>query len=82
MLLQDVQALGYAVITNMRGRAGNKAVHLAGISAAERTRERRPKQTTDPRSWSQVDHVGLLIHDSSDQSIMATGRAPELRIHP
>jgi len=35
MPLQDVEALGYAVITHMRGCAGNKALHLFGIPAAE-----------------------------------------------
>jgi hypothetical protein len=61
MSLQDVQALGYAVITNMRGGAGDKTLHLLGISAAERAGERRPEQTTDPRrqchAGPQVDHV-------------------------
>jgi hypothetical protein len=61
MSLQDVETLGYAVITDKRGRAGDKAIHVLGIPAAERTRERRPEQTTDPRhsrAGSQVDHVG------------------------
>jgi hypothetical protein len=60
MSLQDVEALGYAVITNMRGRAGDKAIHLVRIPSAERAGERRPEQTTDPRqrrTGSQTDHV-------------------------
>jgi hypothetical protein len=58
MSLQDVETLGYAVITDMRGRAGDKAIHLVGIPAAERASERRSEQTTDPRqAGSQVDHV-------------------------
>jgi hypothetical protein len=60
MPLQDVQALGYAVITDMRGCAGDKAIHVFRIPAAERAGERRPEQSTDPRqrrAGSQVDHV-------------------------
>jgi hypothetical protein len=60
MSLQDVETLGYAVITDMRGRAGDKAIHLVGIPAAKRASERRPEQTTDPRqgrAGPQVDHV-------------------------
>jgi hypothetical protein len=85
MSLQDVEALGYAVITDMRGCAGDKAIHMFSVPAAERARERRPEQTTDARqrcSRSQVDHVGLLIHDSANQSITAAGNAPLLGIHP
>jgi len=61
MPLQDVETLGYAVITDMRGRAGDKAIHVFGIPAAKRASERRPEQATDPRqrrAWSHVDHVG------------------------
>ena len=68
MSLQDVEALGYAVITDMRGRAGDKAIHLVGIPAAERARERRPEQTTDPRqavAGRKSIMSGLLIHNSS-----------------
>jgi hypothetical protein len=60
MSLQDVETLGYAVITDMRGCAGDKAIHVFRIPAAERARERRPEQTTDPRqgrAGSQIDHV-------------------------
>jgi hypothetical protein len=60
MPLQDVEALGYAVITDMRGCAGDKAIHVFRIPAAERARERRPEQTTDPRrrrTGPQADHV-------------------------
>jgi hypothetical protein len=60
MSLQDVETLGYAVITDMRGRAGDKAIHLASIPAAKRACERRPEQTTDPRqsrAGSQIGHV-------------------------
>src|SRR5262245_7992484 len=62
MSLQDVEALGYAVITNMRGCAGDKAIHLLGIPAAERAGERWPEQTSDERQrclrpQAEVDHV-------------------------
>jgi len=60
MPLQDVEALGYAVITDMRGCASDKAIHVLRIPAAERARERRSEQTTDPRqgrAGSQADHV-------------------------
>jgi hypothetical protein len=49
MSLQDVEALGYAVITNMRGCASDKAIHMLGVPAAERAGERRVEQATDPR---------------------------------
>jgi hypothetical protein len=52
MSLQHRDALGYAGITDMRRCAGDKALHLFGIPTAERARERRPEQTTDPRQRS------------------------------
>jgi hypothetical protein len=85
MPIKDIEALGYAVITDIRGCAGDKSIHLAGIPAAERARERRPEQATDPcesRGGSQIDHPGLLIHDSSAQSITAAGPAPALLTDP
>jgi hypothetical protein len=60
MSLQDVEALGYAVITDMRGCAGDKAIHVLGVPAAERAAQRRAEQKTDPRqgrAGPQVDHV-------------------------
>jgi hypothetical protein len=60
MSLQDVETLGYAVTTDMRGRAGDKAIHLVLIPTAERTGKRRSEQSTDPRqgrAGSQVGHV-------------------------
>jgi hypothetical protein len=79
MPLQDVETLGYAVITDICESAGDKTLHLLGAPAAERAGERRPEQTTDLAqrgAGSQVDQSALLIHDSSDQSIMAAGHAP------
>jgi len=35
MPLQDVEALVYAVITDMRGCAGDKAIHVFGVPTAE-----------------------------------------------
>src|SRR5918995_4944342 len=60
MSLQDVEALGYAVITNMRGCASDKAIHVLGVPAAERAAQRRAEQATDPRQGRarpQVDNV-------------------------
>jgi len=52
MSLQHVEALGYAVITDMCRCAGDKALYLFGIPATERASKRRPEQTTDPRQHS------------------------------
>jgi hypothetical protein len=60
MSLQNVEALGYAVITDMRGSASDKAIHVLRIPAAERAGERRPEQAADPRqgrTTPQANHV-------------------------
>jgi hypothetical protein len=77
MSLQDVETLGYAVITDMRGRAGDKAIHLVLIPAAKRTRERRSEQTTDPRQGRAGSQVG---HVRGSLSTIRLGKA--LRQHP
>ena len=86
MPLQDVETLGYAVITDMSGCASDKAIHVFSIPAAERTPERRPERATDPRQrhggGPQVDHAGLLIPDSADQSITAASRGLKVRNQP
>jgi hypothetical protein len=85
MSLQDVEALGYAVITNRRRCAGDKAIRVSGVPAAERVAQRRAEQETDPRqgrAGRKSIMSGPLIHDSSDQSIMAAPHAPEVPIHP
>jgi hypothetical protein len=48
MPLQDREAFAYAVITDMRGSAGDKTLHLVGASPAERAGKAAPEQAADP----------------------------------
>jgi hypothetical protein len=86
MSLQDVEALGYAVITDMRGSAGDKAIHVLGIPTAERASERRPEQATDPRqsrAGPQADHVlGSLSTIRPPKALWQQALRRKSRIHP
>ena len=61
MPLQDRKAQGYAVITDMRARARDKALHLSGSPAAERKTEPRPPDMAEPgQRGLDTDHGGAF----------------------